>query len=171
MRAVDLEAMPKQEVTEGLGLGDIEQPRKELEKARTVVIIGDNAGETVFDRIVISKIKRMKREEVNVFYGVRSALVIYDTTAEDAIASGLDCDAAIVSTGSTVPGLLLDEATLEFLELYRAADVVISKGQGNYETLGESIGRVIYFLLKAKCQAVAADIRVSQGEYVLLRRG
>ena len=130
----------------------------------------DNAGETVFDRILISELKNVSGEGVTVFYGVRSIPVINDATAEDAVASGLDQDATIVSTGSTVPGLILDEADPKFLKLYRDADVVISKGQGNYETLSDSAGRTIYFLLKAKCQAVAEDIGVSVGEYVLARK-
>lgn len=170
MRTVDLEAMLKEELAKGLGLGDIEALRNELQNARTVVIIGDNAGETVLDRILISEIKNVGREGVSVFYGVRSAPMINDATVEDAVASGLDQDATIVSTGSTVAGLLLDEATPEFLKLYHEADVVISKGQGNYETLSDSTGRTVYFLLKAKCQAVAADIGVSVGECVLARK-
>ena len=170
MRTVDLEAMLKGELTKGLGLGDIEVLREELQHAETVVIIGDNAGETVLDRILISEIKNVSGEGVSIFYGVRSVPMINDATAEDAIASGLDHDATIVSTGSTVPGLILDKADPKFLKLYREADVVISKGQGNYETLSDSAGRTVYFLLKAKCKAVAGDIGVKTGEYVLVRK-
>ena len=68
------------------------------------------------------------------------------------------------------PGLVLDDADPEFLEIYREADVVISKGQGNYETLSDSAGRTVYFVLKAKCEVVARDTGASLGDYVLLRR-
>ncbi len=170
LRAVDLEAVLREEMTKGLACCDVDAFREELSRADTVVVIGDNAGETVLDRILVSEIKSAAGQGVRVFYGVRSAPMINDATAEDALASGLDHDATIVSTGSAAPGLVLREAAPDFLKLYRQADVVVSKGQGNYETLSDFAGRAIYFLLKAKCEPVAADIGVSTGDYAFIRR-
>ena len=165
-----LEERLEKELIKGLGLGGIEILRKELEDAKIVMIIGDNAGETVLDRILISEIKRIGGDKTRVFYTVRNGPIVNDATMEDAIASGLDSDATIIDTGSSVAGLLLNEVSPEFLKPYYNADVVISKGQGNYETLSESKGRVIYFLLKVKCRAVAEDIGANLEEYVLLRK-
>jgi len=172
LRTVDLEETLKEELSRGFAVCDIDFLRADLLGATKVLIIGDNAGETVLDRILISEIKRAcgKEDKVNVFYGVRSAPMINDATAEDAVASGLDHDATIVDTGCCTPGLVLRNATPDFLKLYEEADVVISKGQGNYETLSDSAGRTIHFVLKAKCRAVAEDTEVNIGEYVLLRR-
>lgn len=170
MRTVDMEAVLNRELTKGFAVCDIKALREDLKNAETIVIIGDNAGETVLDRILISEIKNVSGEKVGVFYAVRGVPMINDATEEDAIASGLDHDATIVSTGSAVPGLILDEADPEFLKLYRDADVVISKGQGNYETLSDTAGRGLYFLLKAKCEVVARDIAVSVGANVLVRK-
>ncbi len=127
----------------------------------------------MLDRILISEIKRAcgKEDKVNVFYGVRSAPMINDATAERCCRIRLDHDATIVDTGCCTPGIVLRNATPDFLKLYEEADVVISKGQGgNYETLSDSAGRTIHFVLKAKCRAVAEDTEVNIGEYVLLRR-
>jgi len=170
LRAVDLEAVIRRELTKGLAVCDVGAFREELPGAGTIVIIGDNAGETVLDRILVSEIRHAAGQGVGVSYGVRGAPIINDATAEDAVASGLNHDATIVSTGSAAPGLILSEAAPDFLKLYREADVVISKGQGNYETLGDSAGRAIYFLLKAKCEPVAADIGVSIGDYAFIRK-
>ncbi len=170
MRTVDIETVLNRELTKGFAVCDIKALREDLQNVETVVIIGDNAGETVLDRILISEIKNVSGEKVGVFYAVRGVPIINDATAEDAIASGLDHDATIVSTGSAVPGLILDKTGPEFLKLYRDADVVISKGQGNYETLSDTAGRALYFLLKAKCEAVARDIGVGIGANVLVRK-
>ena len=170
MRTVDIETVLNRELTKGFAVCDIKALREDLQNVETVVIIGDNAGETVLDRILISEIKNVSGEKVGVFYAVRGVPIINDATAEDAIASGLDHDATIVSTGSAVPGLILDKTGPEFLKLYRDADVVISKGQGNYETLSDTAGRAFYFLLKAKCEAVARDIGVGIGANVLVRK-
>lgn len=170
LSAEDWERMLLKELNKGLRLDDIEHLRRELGTASIVLVVGDNAGETVFDRFLLAEINKISRGKTRVFYGVRSAPIINDATAEDAAASGLDQVATIVNTGCTAPGLILAEMTPEFENLFYSADVVIGKGQGNYETLSRSPGRVIYFLLKAKCKVVADDLQVSAGEYVLRRK-
>lgn len=169
---LDLQSWIEDELDKGFAYCDLKSLRDELSDAETVVVIGDNAGESVFDRILIGAIRRTIGEgkKAKVFYGVRSAPVINDVTFEDAIASGLEEDAIIISTGCSEPGLVLEEATSEFLQIYKEADVVISKGQGNYETLGDSARRPVYFLLKAKCMVIATDLGVNPGDYVLLHK-
>ncbi len=89
---------------------------------------------------------------------------------EDAISSGLNSCTRLVGTGCGVPGLILDECSEEFLDIFNNADIVISKGQGNYETLSEQ-RRSIYFLLKAKCPVIAKRIGVNVNDYVFMWNG
>jgi len=135
--------------------------RERLAQTDSVLFIGDNAGESVFDRLLAEELGRP------VTYVVREVPVINDATREDAIESGLHEVATIVSSGSTAPGTILRLCTGEFLEMYRDSGMVISKGQGNYEGLSES-DRQVFFLLRAKCPIIARDIGVNVNDFVLL---
>jgi uncharacterized protein with ATP-grasp and redox domains len=132
-----------------------------LARARRVLYLGDNAGETVFDRILVEALDRP------VDYAVRSAPIINDALAEDAEASGLSGPARIVESGCRTPGIVLSRSAPAFRRLFNAADLIISKGQGNFESLSES-GRPIFFLLKVKCGVVARLARVPEGSLVLI---
>jgi len=131
-----------------------------LDKCDEVLYIGDNAGESVFDRILIEEIKKP------VTYVVREIPVINDVTREDALQAGIDKIARIVSSGTSAPGTVLGTCNAEFMEIYGKSKFIISKGQGNYEGLSGEKG-VIFFLLKAKCWVIADDIGVSEGDIVL----
>lgn len=133
---------------------------KALNEASTILFIGDNAGETVFDRLLIEKLGKP------VTYAVRERPIINDAIFEDAVEAGIDKVAEIFSSGCDAPGCILSLCSDEFLELYNSAELIISKGQGNYEGLSDE-HRPIFFLLKAKCHVVAADIGVPQGSMVL----
>lgn len=133
-----------------------------LEKAEAVLYIADNAGETVFDRVLIETIRKP------VTYVVREKPIINDAVREDALEAGLDRVAKILSSGSPAPGTILRLCSEEFLKAYQEADLIISKGQGNYEGLSEE-ERPVFFLLKAKCGVIARDIAVSQGSLVLMK--
>lgn len=143
--------------------------RQELQDAEKILILGDNAGETVFDKILLSEIKKVIRQDGEIFFAVRSAPIINDATLEDAIDSGLAEVANLVESGCTAPGTVYSEISPSFKELFHKADLVISKGQGNYETLGDANLRPIYFLLKAKCALIARHIGVNLGDYVLVK--
>lgn len=121
---------------------------KDLKEAPWVLILGDNCGESVFDRLLIEELKRP------VYYAVRGAPIINDVTKEDAISSGIGEVAKIVSTGCKAPGIVFDWCSREFLDLFKSAPLIISKGQGNFETLSDK-GLPIYFLFKIKCTVVA----------------
>ncbi len=136
--------------------------KRSLEKARTVLFLGDNAGETVFDRLLM---ETMQKDTV---YAVRDVPIINDATAEDAENSGISRTARIVSSGCDAPGTILKRCAREFLDLYRTADVVVSKGQGNLESLSEG-KREIFFLLKVKCAIAARHLGARQGAIVLYR--
>ncbi len=143
------------------GINNIEPFKETLKQAESILYLGDNAGESVFDRILIEELKKP------VTYVVRGIPVLNDATYEDAVASGLDESAAeIISSGTTAPGTVLPLCSDNFLERFNKADMIISKGQGNYEGLSE-VDRPVFFLLKAKCSVIAQDIGVNEGDTVL----
>lgn len=149
------------EMEKNFAICDLQQFERRLPDAKSLLIIGDNAGETVFDRILTEQFSGLE-----ITYAVRSAPIINDATVDDAVAARLDQRARVISSGCDAPGLILEECTLEFMQAYNQSDLVISKGQGNYETLSETAGREIFFLLKAKCPVIATDLRVAVGEYI-----
>ena len=141
-------------------LFDFKKFQEELRKAKTILYIGDNAGESVFDRILIKEMGK------KTFYAVREVPVINDIVIEDAIASGLNDVAEILSSGSHAPGTILSSCNPKFNQLFKEADLIISKGQGNYEGLSEE-KRSIFFMLKAKCPVIARDLGVNENDIVL----
>ena len=139
---------------------DYREFRECLDKADEVLFIGDNAGESVFDKLLIEELKRP------VIYVVRNEPVINDVTYEDALLSGIDHVATIISSGTNAPGAVLTTCSDEFKRIYNDAQCVISKGQGNYEGLSDE-KKAIFFMLKAKCYVIANDIGVNEGDIVL----
>jgi len=137
--------------------------KDKLKKSDTILMIGDNAGETVFDRLLLEEIDSNKK----IFYSVRETPIINDATYEDAKNSGLDSIATIISTGSGIPGILIDGVSKKFKDIFYSADMVLSKGQGNFETLSD-IDREIFFLFKIKCDTVSKILNLPLGESILL---
>jgi uncharacterized protein with ATP-grasp and redox domains len=159
-RAFDLEREIDTTLEKDPAIWDYPAFRNALSRAHEILYIGDNAGECVFDRILIEELNKP------VIYVVRDVPVINDATYEDAVQAGIDQVAAIVSSGTDAPGTILHTCSSEFLNLYNQAEFTISKGQGNYEALS-SEPRPIFFLLKAKCRVIADDIGVQEGDIVL----
>ena len=134
--------------------------KERLSRVDEILYLGDNAGESVFDKILIEELKKP------VIYAVREIPVINDVTWDDALSAGLDEVATIISSGTNAPGTILKTCSSEFMEIYENSEMVISKGQGNYEALSED-SRPIFFLLKAKCHVIASDLGVKVGDIVL----
>ena len=145
-------------------IDDYKTFRQEIKRAKKILYLGDNAGETVFDRLLLEQLP------VPVVYAVRSHPIINDAVADDAVAAGIEGLAEIISSGSDAPGTLLSLCSPEFLNHYNTADIIISKGQGNYEGLSLET-RPIYFLLRAKCPVISRDIGVNKGDIILKRCG
>ncbi len=135
-----------------------------LKNSKNILYLADNAGEVVFDRVLIEEIS----DHADIVYAVKTKPIINDATVDDAIFCGIDSLAEIVTTADT-PGTILDRCDPEFIEMYRSADMIISKGQGNYESLSEEGGN-IFFMLLAKCPVIAADLGVEIGDAVLKHR-
>ncbi len=138
--------------------------REALSEAGRVLYLADNAGETVFDRLLIETL------DVPVIYAVKGGPTLNDATREDALAAGVDRVAEVVSTGSDAPGTILHRCSEEFRQLYDKAELIIAKGQANYETLSEEGARV-FFLLQVKCPVIARDVGVPVGSIVLKQSG
>jgi uncharacterized protein with ATP-grasp and redox domains len=134
--------------------------REALARVDHVLYLADNAGETVFDRLLIEQL------ELPVLYAVKGGPTLNDATREDALAAGLDQVAEVVSNGSDAPGTILDRCSKEFRKLYDEAELVIAKGQANYETLSAE-GPRVFFLLQTKCPVIARDVGVPTGSIVL----
>ncbi len=121
---------------------------KRLENSEWILFIGDNCGEAVFDRLLIERLGKPVK------FAVRGGPIINDVTMQDAVESGLDKVSEIVSTGCRAPGVVINECSSRFRELFYTAPLVISKGQGNFETLNNE-DREIFFIFKIKCEVVA----------------
>jgi len=158
---VDIKACVRQELIKEFFICDLDVFTEKLPTAKTLLILGDNAGETVFDRILAEYLQPLK-----IIYAVRSKPILNDATVRDAYASGLDKYTEIMATGCDLPGVVLESCGPEFGDIFSHADIVLSKGQGNWETL-ENYGRDVFFLLKAKCPVIAKKLNVGLGEYVL----
>lgn len=133
---------------------------KHLEKANNILYIGDNAGESVFDKLLIEELNR------DIIYAVRDIPVINDVVYQDAVDSGIDEVAEIISSGSSAPAVIPELCSDEFMKIFNSADMVISKGQGNYEGLS-NVNRSVFFLLKAKCHVIANDLKVKENDIIL----
>lgn len=132
--------------------------------AKRILYLADNSGEIVLDRLLI---ERMPLEKVTV--AVRGAPSLNDALMEDAEEAGLTGIVKVISNGVDAPGTLLDLATDEMREAFASADLVVSKGQGNYETVNAGPGRTVFYLLKVKCDVIARDIGCPTGTLVIRR--
>jgi len=144
-----------------LAIDHTEQLREDLACARSVLYIGDNAGEIVLDELFL---ETMAHPDVT--FVVRAGPVINDATLADAQIVGIPAHARVITTGDDAPGVIPERASAEFQEIFDRADVVISKGQGNLEGLWDA-SRDVYFLLTVKCERIARHLGVLVGDFVV----
>jgi uncharacterized protein with ATP-grasp and redox domains len=144
-------------------VGNIEELKQEVEKAQNILYLADNAGEIVFDRLLIEQLPKHR-----VTLAVRGCPILNDATIDDAEFAGLDQLVKIIGNGSDAPGTILPDCSDEFLEIFRNADLIIAKGQGNFETLSHCPEN-IFFMLKVKCQVIASHTGFPLGTHLLLK--
>jgi uncharacterized protein with ATP-grasp and redox domains len=161
--SVDIEKEVLHSVEQELTINDFDCFVEKLQRAKNIFYIGDNSGEAVFDKLFIEQIKK----PVN--FVVRGEPILNDITAAEAKIIGIDQIATIISSGTSAPGNVISDCSEEFLEMLREADLVISKGQGNYEALSGT-DYPIFFLLKAKCHVIAKDIGVPVNSLLLMAK-
>lgn len=149
-------------------VNDYQRFRELLLRSNRLLILGDNAGEGVFDLLFIEQIKKF-RPGADICYGVRSKPAINDMLLEDAEYIGLPAVALVLETGSTCAGTIVSQGTPRFREIYYSSDMIISKGQGNFETL-EREPENIFFIFKVKCPVIAEYIHLPEGASVFAFR-
>ncbi len=135
-----------------------------IEDANNLLFVHDKAGEIVLDKILIKVIKN-KYPNLIIHSAVKSRPIMTDATLKDAIEVGLKEVSIPLESGSIYPGTILSKTDVDFRNIFENADVVISKGQENYEGLYGEFNKV-FFLLTAKCKSVAKDLNVEIGELV-----
>ena len=144
--------------------GDMEAFKKACGQAQTILYLTDNAGEIFFDRLLIEKLPSAK-----ITLAVRGAPIINDATRTDALAANLEDLVEIIDNGSDAPGTILNDCSAEFRRRFDEADMVIAKGQGNFESLSDE-PRDIFFLFRAKCPVISLHSGFSVGSYVATNR-
>lgn len=148
--------------SEALGLDYMKELIAEIEGNEEILILGDNAGEIYFDKLLMELLKNKK-----ITYAVKSGPILNDSLKDDAIESGIDNLATIIENGTNIPGTSLPDTSLEFREVFEKSPLVISKGQANFETLSNCKHPNLFFLLRAKCSVVASMAKVKLGSFIV----
>jgi uncharacterized protein with ATP-grasp and redox domains len=152
-------------------INDYVQFKMALEKSENLLILGDNCGEIVFDKLLIETIQK-RYPDLEIIYSVRSAPIINDATIEDAQMVGLDKIVKIIESSPT-PGIDLNTSTEEFKHYFhQQGGVMLSKGQGNFESLYKLPipQKEVYYLLKAKCVLMERIFQVNLGDLIFKRK-
>lgn len=142
-----------------LAIDSSERLKEQVMNAETLLYIGDNCGEIVLDKLFIKTLKRLNTN-LTIYFAVRGGPIINDVTFEDAKMVHIKDVAQVISSGVAAPGTLLDQSSDAFVDLFHQADVVIAKGQGNYESLSEIDKDNLFLILMAKCELVANTLGV-----------
>lgn len=151
-----------------IALNQVSELENELKKAKTVVYLADNNGEIVFDKLLVEKLGEY---DVNVILALKEKPILNDATVEDAVKIGFNEVAELVSTGTDSIGIIYEDISDEFREIFKNADLIISKGLGNYEGLTSmDLGnKPVFCLLNVKCSPIAKDIGVNLSDNVVLK--
>lgn len=164
--SIDLEGTIQHCLRTDITINDFDNFQKDLSTVTSILYLGDNTGEIVFDKILIEEIKKITTAPIT--FAVRGMPVLNDVTMEDAVLVGMNHLAVLVSNGYDAPATMLPHCSEEFLEHYHKADMIIAKGMGNYESLCNE-NKKIYFILKAKCAVVARDLKCNVNDNILLK--
>ncbi len=138
----------------------------ELQHARNLVVLTDNCGEIVFDKMLIRAVKRLY-PDVHITVVVRGEAVLNDATMEDAMQIGLMEECKVIGNGTNIAGTCLDLVSDEARLAISEADIIFAKGQGNFETL-QDCGLNVYFLFMCKCKMFSKRFHVEQYSGMLI---
>lgn len=150
-----------------LKINHVEKMIDDLKKAKILLYLGDNCGEICLDKLLIKKIKEYN-PKLKIYFGVRGEPVVNDSVEEDAYFVGIDRYASVISNGDNSLGTVLERTDEKFRQVFNNADVVISKGQANYESLSECSNKNIYYLLMTKCSVIARMIGVEEKSLICM---
>jgi hypothetical protein len=161
----DIDATVTQALGDGFARFEYDAFKEKLAPAKRILYILDNAGEIVFDKMLIEGLKANGKM---VIAAVKGGPILNDALIADAQQIGLDKAVKVIDTGNNFVGVIRDKCSDFFLKVLDTADMVIAKGQGNYETLDQS-GDRFFFILKAKCPHVSDALGVKVGDLALVR--
>jgi len=161
---VDIEAEINRSLRGEIVRDDYADFKTALDGTEEVLYLVDNAGEIVFDRILIETLHGMGKR---VIAAVKGGPVINDSTEEDALEAGLQDVCEIKDNGSDAIGTILEWCSEEFRGLFYTSTLIISKGQGNFETL-MNVDKDVFFLFQAKCNVVSDFLGVANGSMLLV---
>lgn len=163
----DIEACFLQLKQEQLHIDDSLALRHEILNADSILYLGDNCGEICLDKILLKKIKE-SNPACHIYFATRGKAVVNDSIEEDAYLVGIDEYATIISNGDHSLGTVLHRTTQSFQQIYHQADIILAKGQANYECLSNA-PKNIYFLLMTKCSVIANDIGVPEMKMLCMK--
>jgi uncharacterized protein with ATP-grasp and redox domains len=147
------------------GHDDFEKLKEMLADAKTLLVIGDNTGEHIFDYLFIQTLQQLY-PLLYISYMVRGNPIINDVTMKEAKEAGFDKLCNLVDSGVNTPGFVYNRANEESQQLFDEVDVIITKGMGNYECLSPSRRKNLCYLLKVKCSVVASSLQRNIGDIV-----
>jgi uncharacterized protein with ATP-grasp and redox domains len=158
----DVEETINEVITKPLSIDHSNKLKEKIAQAKSILYLGDNAGEIVFDRLFLETI-----HHPNVTFVVRGGATINDATMEDVQAVGMQHVATVITNGFDAPSTVLEKSSEEFKRYFAEADLIISKGQGNLEGLYSLHDNRIFFLLMAKCDVIAGFIGATKGSCIV----
>lgn len=161
--SVDIEGTVKKALAGPITVDDYSAFKDEISASDDILYLLDNAGEIVFDRILIETLISIGKKVTAV---VKGAPVINDSTIEDARESQLAEICEVIENGSDAVGTILEWTSRDFQDTFKKASFIISKGQGNFETLF-GIQKRIFFLFQSKCDVVSKELGLSKGSMLL----
>jgi uncharacterized protein with ATP-grasp and redox domains len=161
--SVDIEGSINRALNSPLAVDDYRLFEKAISENSEILYLADNAGEIVFDRLLIEVLISLGKKVTVV---VKGSPVINDATIEDAIEAGITEICDVYDNGSDAVGTILKWTSPSFQEIFRESQLVISKGQGNFETLADT-EKKIFFLFQSKCDVVSKELGLSTGSMLL----
>ncbi|OGI00127.1 MAG: hypothetical protein A2039_01815 [Candidatus Melainabacteria bacterium GWA2_34_9] len=160
--SIEIEKNIEKLLNEDFVIDDSQELFNDLKKVKNILYLGDNTGEIVFDKLFLEVIGRN-----DITFVVRNSPILNDATMEDVKFFGIDKLVNVMTNGDDAPGTLLEFTSPEFKEIFDKADLIISKGQGNFEGLSEIKNKNIYFLLMIKCHIIANSVGLKNGDYIV----
>ncbi|MFX0097581.1 MAG: DUF89 domain-containing protein [Candidatus Hodarchaeota archaeon] len=156
----DINSIVRSTADEGFCIDDSQELSERVKRGGKILYLTDNAGEIVFDKLLIKELKRFNDD---IIVAVRGGAIVNDATYDDAVQTGLTKVARVTTTGTDAVGPLRSDISASFQELMNSVDFLISKGQGNFEALARDSAYDRFFLLRVKCKVIADALDVPVG--------
>jgi len=160
---LELKTVIDQTMSKPFAINDLAMLKVSIERSQRILYIADNAGEVVYDRVFIEEIPDYRNR---ITLAVKGHAVINDATMKDAEETGITERIRVIDNGSDAPGTILETCKESFRREFSESDLIISKGQGNYESLSDC-GKTCCYLLKAKCPVIAGHFSVGVGDIIV----